>query len=135
VVVPETEDDMVPQTQWYLQVFVFETQPETDIDTQPQPHNVAVGHIYGGFHHPTESEGDDYLSSSQFSSQLSEQSYNCYHCDKGMATDQFPTCTYGVEFTRADCNTEWMSNYDDYPVGAHDFHNWKRKLLDTEGLP
>jgi hypothetical protein len=96
VVVPETEDVVVPSTQDYVQVVVFEKQPEADVDNQPP--DFADGHNYGGFNQPAESEGDDYLSYSQFSSQLSEQVYTGYHCGNGISTDRCPTCTYRVGF-------------------------------------
>jgi hypothetical protein len=104
VVAAETEDVVVPETQNYVQVIVFETQPEADVNNQPR--DVATGQKYCGFIQPAESEGDDYSSYSQLSSQLSEKSYTCYHCGNGMATARCPTCTYGVEFTCADCNEE-----------------------------
>jgi rRNA maturation endonuclease Nob1 len=47
----------------------------------------------------------------------------CYHCGNGMTTARCPTCTYGVDFTCANCNEEWMGNDDDSPVGAHGFRN------------
>jgi hypothetical protein len=96
VVVPETEDVVVPETQDYVQVVVFETQPEADVDNQPP--DFYDGHNYGGFNQPAESEGDDYLSYSQLSSQLSEQVYTRYHCGNGISTDWCPPCTYSVGF-------------------------------------
>jgi hypothetical protein len=76
VVVPEKEDEVVvPETQESVQVVVFETQPEADVYTQP--HAIAeAGHKFGGFHQPNESDGDAYLSYSQFLSHSSEQGYS-----------------------------------------------------------
>jgi hypothetical protein len=101
VVVPETEDKVVLETQESLQVVVFETQPKADANNQP--HNVAAGRKCGGFHHPTASDGDAYSSYSQFSSQLSKQGYTCYDCGNGIATAWCLTWTDGVECTCADC--------------------------------
>jgi hypothetical protein len=73
VVVPEMEDtvdEVEPETQESLQVAVFETQPQYDVANQPRDVDIAAGHKYGGFHQPTESEGDDYSSYSQLSTRL-----------------------------------------------------------------
>jgi hypothetical protein len=94
VVVSETEDELVvPETQESAHMVVFETQPESEVDTQP--HTVAAGHTYGGFRPPTESDGDEYLSYSQISSHLLDQGYICYHCGNGISTAWCPTCTSG----------------------------------------
>jgi hypothetical protein len=128
-----TEEVVVPQTKYPVQVVVFETQPEADVNNQPR--DVVAGHKYGGFIQPAESECDNYSSYSQLASQQSEKSYTCYHCGNGMATVWCPTCTYEVEFRCAEYNEEWLGNEDDCPVDARGFHNWNRKIVETEGLP
>jgi hypothetical protein len=122
-VVPEAEDS--------YQVIVFETQPE--VDEVVVPPALVTGSIYGGFQLPTKLEGDDYSSNSQFSSQFSDQGHTCYHCGNEMATARCPICNYGHGHTCADCNEEWLGNEDACPLGAHGFHNWKRKQVDIEG--
>jgi hypothetical protein len=128
----DEEEEVVPETEDSYQVIVFEIQAEVDevvVDNNKKPRDVVTGSTYGGGRPPTESEGDDYSPYSQFS----EQGHTFSHCGNEVATYRFPTCTYGYDVTCADCNEEWLGNEDDCPVGAHGFHNWKRKLIDTEG--
>jgi hypothetical protein len=85
-------------------VIVFETQPEVDEGVVPPA--VVTGSIYGGFQLPTELEGDDYSSYSQFSSQLSDQGHTCSHCGNEMDTARCTIFTHGHNHTCADCNEE-----------------------------
>jgi hypothetical protein len=128
----DEKEEVVPDTEESYQVIVFETKPE--VDDVVVPPAVVTGSTYGGFQLPTESEVDDYLSFSQFSSQLSDQGHTCSHFGDEMSTSRCPICTYGNDHTTcADCNEEWLGNEDACPIGAHGFHNWKRKVVDNEG--
>jgi hypothetical protein len=79
----EEEEEVVPGTEDSYQIIVFKTQPEVDeivVYTNNRPPDVVPGSTYGGFQLPTESEGDDYSSCSQFSSQLAEQGHTSSNC-------------------------------------------------------